>query len=235
MNGAGAQNDAFAGGDVYFLSSPKERLDAGCAPAVEGDASDGNAGHDGEVRPFGGGAEIAARRADAPAPARRQLKISGAVLGRAVEVRAARRAKPRRGLDRGVHELVSGGNARHGNGAEAPMQLLFAAAIVGFELREVGQHIRIAPTGVSEVAPAVIVLPLPSNGDQSVDGAAAAQELPSRPIDGAIVELGFRLGVETPVQPAIPTWFCRSRWADESMGRRLWGQPRGERHGIRFR
>ena len=68
---------------------------------------------------------------------------------------------------------------------------------------EIGQHLVEGPTGIAELAPMIVVLGLPANVEQSVDGAGATQHFAPRPVDAAIFEPGIGLGLVAPVQTRI--------------------------------
>src|SRR5262245_13829103 len=67
---------------------------------------------------------------------------------------------------------------------------------------KIGQHVRIAPTRIAELAPVVVILGLAAV-EQAVDRARSAQHFPARLLDPAIVEARLRLGLEHPVDALI--------------------------------
>ena len=85
-------------------------------------------------------------------------------------------------------------------------ELALSATIVrrpfgtGFRLLEIRQHIRVAPArGAAFVAPALEVVGVATNVDETIDGRRAAQHLATRRVQTAPAEAGLRLGVVVPV------------------------------------
>ncbi len=68
---------------------------------------------------------------------------------------------------------------------------------------KVRQHVTPAPAGIALRLPRVEIAGLPAHEHHRVDRARAAQELPARPVPGAIAERGFGLGPVHPVDARI--------------------------------
>src|SRR5215475_9008784 len=77
--------------------------------------------------------------------------------------------------------------------------ILRGPAFLVFRFLKVGKHIRVAPTGIAQVAPAVVVAALTADINHGVDRAAAAQHLAARPIEAAVSQLSLRLRVVSPI------------------------------------
>ena len=134
------------------------------------------------LRPRSRGSQIRGRGRAAQAVARRELVVADAFLRRAVEVVVARNAELAAGLDDRFDQLVLRADVGAHSGPSAPCHS-FGAANVVLELAKVRQHVVVAPAGVAERRPVVVVLALPADVDEPVDRARAAERAPARPVD----------------------------------------------------
>jgi hypothetical protein len=77
-----------------------------------------------------------------------------------------------------------------------PVQRIRAALLV-LGAPEIGKHILEAPAGVPELSPAVEILHLAADVEQTINRTRSAQDFPARLDKFAIVEIGFRFrGIE---------------------------------------
>ena len=66
-------------------------------------------------------------------------------------------------------------------------------ALVFFRAFEVGQYVAVSPALRTQVGPVIVVLVLPADVQQAIDGAGAAQNPTSRPTHLPVVGLRLRL------------------------------------------
>jgi hypothetical protein len=177
--------------------------DADGAAAFEHQLAGERIGLDAQVGAVLRGREVGLGGAAAPALVRGQLVVARAFLGSAVEVFGARHAGLLRAADEGFDELVLRRDVRHLQRPVAAVEGI-AAALVAFGLDEVGQHVVVAPAGVAERGPVVVVLALAADVDEAVDRARAAQRLAARPVDAPAVHVRVGVGLEAPVVGGAP-------------------------------
>jgi hypothetical protein len=95
----------------------------------------------------------------------------------------------------GQEGLVDGAGAARQRDVErpaAPMQGAVAELLVVLRAAEIGQHLVIAPAGIAQAGPMVVVVAMAAHIEHGVDGAAAAQGLAARLVATAAVQA--RLG-----------------------------------------
>jgi hypothetical protein len=111
------------------------------------------------------------RRCRAPAPAvfLGHLKQPAAELRGAVEIRIERQAGLLRPLDEDIAERICVGTLGDIEWAISAMKAV-VQALVAFGLLEVWQHVVVAPAGIAELAPMIVV------GRLRIDRARAADE-----------------------------------------------------------
>ncbi len=164
------RHDDLSLGPRHLFGTPAEITNPGSPAAVHDDARDQRVCVHGEVGPGGGGMQVCVRGRPAAAVFLRDLVEPGAVLGQPVEV------------------LVSGRSAFPGGGHEGPRQrgLVLEVgdaerpgdAVVGrrpagvvFGAQEIGEQIRITPSGAPVViTPRVVVQAVAPDVDHGVHG-----------------------------------------------------------------
>src|SRR5215472_10071979 len=152
----------------------------------------------GEVGARGGRMQESRRGAVPLAVELRHLVKAEAVLGLAVEIMIAFESGFQSGFDKRVRERIYGAQIADTQGPSRSV-VVRSAVFLFFRFLEVGQHVVIAPARVAEIAPAIVVSAVAADIDHRVDGAAAAQDLAPRPVQTALAQLGFRIGVVGPV------------------------------------
>src|SRR5262249_52890340 len=130
----------------------------------------------------------------APLPLR-YLVVAEALLLRAVHVGVARIAAGVGSLEERFAQRMGVGRIGHRE-RPADAVILVRPALIVLRLAEVRQHVRVAPPGVAEIAPVVVVLALAADVDRAVDRAGAAQHLAARLRDGAAARLLVRFALE---------------------------------------
>ena len=173
--------------------------DAGRATIREHDARRVRIGLDAQVRALPRGLQIRHRGRAAHAAARRELVIPGAFLARAVEIVVARDAELARPRDHRLDERMRRADVRRPERAVGAVVFARAAHVV-LELAKPGQDVGEAPPRVARRGPGVVVLALPADRYQAVDGGAAAERAAAGPVHLAAVHRRLGLGVEAPVQ-----------------------------------
>src|SRR5688572_28020475 len=147
--------------------------------------------------------QIRGRRAAAPTVVSGQLKITSTVLRRSIEVIVAGNAERSGTVDECIDQQVPVRNIGHFQRSVAAVKRT-GPALIALVANEVRQHIVVAPADIAESSPLVIVLTLPTDVDESVDGARSAQRLSPRPVNAASVHTRLGIGVEAPVVSAVP-------------------------------
>ena len=146
--------------------------------------------------------QIADRGRPAPAILRRELEIAGALLRRPVEIVVARIARLLRGVDERLAQRMRLADVGDGERpADAVQRVLAPLLVLG--AAEVRQHIVEAPAGIAELPPMIVIRRLAAQIKQAVDRARPAQDLASRLDHLTVVELGLRLRLVEPVDPAV--------------------------------
>src|SRR5581483_8358845 len=181
-DGSGAQN-YFAGGMRAAHRIVLHVFESGGAAVFEKNARRVNTGPDREIAAAQRGPQVRIGGAAAAAFFLRYAIESGAVL--AIDLRDLRDAALLRGLDEGVGQRIDA----HGIGDRD-------SRLDGLEKRN---DVVVAPAGMAEVAPAVVVGTASAKVDHRVHRAASAQHFSARPIEAAAVEVLLRLGCEVPV------------------------------------
>ncbi len=171
-------------------------LDADRTPPGKQDTGRQRLRHHGEVCSRARLPQIADRGGAATPAPRRELEVSGAFLGRTVEVVVAGEARLLRSLDEGLAQRVRLADIGDRERTAGAVQRIGAALLV-LGPPEVGQHVLETPAGIAELAPVVVVGGLAADIEKPVDRARSAQHLAARLDDAPVVELGLRLrGVE---------------------------------------
>jgi hypothetical protein len=203
LDGAGAQQHlGTAARGLQHAALPV--ADAGGAAPFEHQLAGQRLGLDAQVGPLlHGRRQVGLGGAAAPALVRGELVVAGAFLRGAVEVAGARHADLLRAVDEGLDQLVLRGNVRNLQRSAAAVEGV-GAALVALGLDEVGQHVVVAPAGVAQRGPMVVVLALAADVDEAVDRAGAAQRLAARPVDAPAVHVGVGVGLEAPVIGGAP-------------------------------
>ena len=152
------------------------------ALALEQQRESVHMGLDGEVGAVHHRMQVRHRRARASAVAVRHLVPADSVLLRAVEVRV--RGQPVRGgrVEKGLAERVARAPLGDRERPARAVVLVLAALVVLGEL-EVGQHLVPGPAGT----PLVVVERVAADVDHRVDRRRAAEHLPAREVDAAVV------------------------------------------------
>src|SRR5262249_55095688 len=153
--------------------------DTGRAFAGEQDAGCVRARDDAKIGAPPGRTQVTRRGAATEAAAYRPLVVAESFLGSPVEIRIAPIAAFLGGRQPGVGQRVR--LPRVGN-RERPARavILIGAALLILGLAEVGQHVRVAPARVAEIAPPVVILVLAAYVEQAVDRGRSAEHLPAR-------------------------------------------------------
>jgi hypothetical protein len=156
-------------------------------------------GHYGEVLARRHRMQVSGCRAPAPAVFLRHLKEPAAQLHGAVEIRIERQAGLLRGLDEEMAERIRIGTLgdieRTVVAVKAVVQVLVALGPL-----EVRQHIVVAPAGIAELPPMIVVSRLAAHIDHGIDRARAANETAARPIHAPAFHRRLRRGFVTPVE-----------------------------------
>ena len=157
--------------------------------------------HD-QVRTIARRPQIGGGGAPAAAVVGGRLVVAGAFLLRAIEVRVARDAGLEAGLEQQLADFplirLVGDTQR----TAAAMEFARAAFVV-LGLAEIRQDEVVVPALAAALAPFVVVGVVAAHVDHAVDRAGAAQHLAARLVHDAVVQVGFRLAVEHPVDPRI--------------------------------
>ena len=142
--------------------------------------------------------DIAARCAPALALVLRHLVDAEPFLIGAVEIVADAELRLARALQKHLLDRIVGAKPR--DAQRAALAVIFAVEL-GIVLRalEVGQDVGIAPAGVAERGPVIVVGAVAADIHHRVDGAGAAEPLAARLIADAAVQPLLRHGVERPV------------------------------------
>ena len=155
-----------------------------------------------EVRPPPGGPQKRDGRAAAASVAARGLVVAGALLGSPVVVGIIREA----GVAAGDEISLAGGppvgNLLHPEETALAPQVI-AAFLVVLGAPEVRQHVIEAPTRVAELAPVIVVLGLPPDIEQPVDGTAAAENMAAGPDDATAVDARVGRRLESPREVGV--------------------------------
>src|SRR5437899_2400018 len=126
------------------------------------------------------------------------LKHAHALLLRPVEIRIPWQAHFGTGVDKGAGERVDA--TQVGYIQRAPGAVVFgSAAFLILRFLEIWQYFGIAPSGVAEPAPEIVVVPVTANIDHGVDRARPAQHFAARPVHSAVVETWLLFGVIGPI------------------------------------
>src|SRR5687768_7037259 len=147
---------------------------------------------DAQVRSTARGLQVRGCRAAAPTVVSGQLKVTSTVLRRSIEVIVAGNAERSCAVDECIDQQVPVCNIGHFQRSVAAVKKT-GPALVALVANEVRQHIVVAPADIAERPPLVIVLTLPADVDESIDGTRSAQRLSARPINAASVHT--RLGI----------------------------------------
>ena len=155
--------------------------------------------HDSKILARRYGMQIGRGRAPAPAVFLSHLKEPASELHGAVEIRVERQAGLLRRLDENMAkwagERAFGVIERAIGAVKAVVQ-----ALVALGLLEVGQHVVVAPAGIAELAPMIIVGRLPAHIDHGIDRARTAKEPAARPIHAPALHRRLRRGFVAPVE-----------------------------------
>ena len=175
------------------------RVPIGCAVAharrpvpLDDDPAGLGVRHHVQIGPAARRAQIGDGGAAAPSVPDRQLKIGNAGVRRTVVIGILGYALLYARLIESLVQPIPVGDVDDADGPSRPPVGGVAAEPV-LEAFEVGQHVVVAPTGTSRIAPAVVLLRVAPHEHHAVDAARTAQNLAARPIDP--LPLQFRLGL----------------------------------------
>ncbi len=147
--------------------------------------------------------QIGGGRRTAQPAARGDLVEPHALLRCAVEVWVGRQPRRLRRGDVVVAERVHlVGDVRYRDRPAAAAPAVLAREVV-LHRAEMGQQIVIAPAGIAQIAPAVVILGLTANEHHRIDRTRPAQNLATRPIADAAVRARVRFGPVAPVEPRM--------------------------------
>ena len=132
----------------------------------------------------------------------RRLVIAGALLLRAIEIRIGLDAGLDAGLKQELADLPLIGLVGDAQRPSAAVEFARPAFVV-LGLAEIRQHGIIVPALATTLPPFVVVGVVAAHIDHAVDRTGATQHLAARLIHHAIVQIGFRLAVEHPVDARI--------------------------------
>src|ERR1700685_945496 len=121
------------------------------------------------------------------------LKEADAVLFSRIEIVALGKAKRCRGFDELLGEGVAHNRVRDRQFAVAAMRGACASLLI-FAALEEGQNIAPAPSDIAALRPAVEIARMAADVEHAVDRARSAQHLAARPVHGAVLKPGLRLG-----------------------------------------
>ena len=142
---------------------------------------------------MGGWVEECDRTAAPQAPALCDLVATDAFLIRAVEVRIERQTCLLRRLDKDMAERIGVGTLRDIERAVFTVKAIMQA-LVALGLLEVRQHVVVAPAGIAELTPMIVIGRLPAHIDHGIDRARAAKEAAARPIHAPALHRHLRRG-----------------------------------------
>ena len=197
-----ARDDDLAVGARRLEAVGRAVFDADGAAVLDQHAGGVRRGGDGEVLALLRLAQIGPRARPASRLADGGLVEAHAFLGPAVEVGIGRDAGL---LGRFVHGLGQGRLPAMVGDFQRPADAveLVGAALLVLGALEIGQDRIVVPALAAALAPFVVVSRIAAHVDHAVDRAGAAQDLASRLVHDAVVELGLGLGVEHPVDARI--------------------------------
>jgi hypothetical protein len=119
-----------------------------------------------------------------------------------IEVIPRRNAALRSALDERVAKIAAHAHVRDAQWPTNAMVLVRAPFLV-LGAHEIGQHLVPGPTGITELAPMIVVLGLTPNVEQSVDSARTAKHFTPWPVDAAIIESRVGFSLVAPIEPRI--------------------------------
>ena len=134
----------------------------------------------------------------ADAVLRRELQIAGAGLLASIDVVVARNAELTRRADEGFGQFVTGADVRNSEWSVTAVIFAFAA-LVRFRFPEVRKHLVPAPSRIAQRGPAIVILRLAADVDETVDRARSAERASARIVDRTVLHPGLRLGLKPPV------------------------------------
>ena len=184
------------------------------------------------------------RRATPPLPGV-HLVIAGTGDVAPAEIRRARNADFRRGIEKRIGERIHPAGVLDPDSAFIAMKLV-RAALLTLRFPEVRQDILIGPAGSAHLLPDRIVGGHAAHVDQAVDRARAAQHLPAQRRNPTSSQVRLRIGLEVPHEPRIgqdlgephrqanpATRILRSGFEQEDAGAAILAQPRGNHRAAR--
>jgi hypothetical protein len=130
------------------------------------------------------------------------LEPGRALLVPGVDVLRARNPRLHAGFDQLARQRVLVGEIGNVERSAHAVPVVCAALLVLGAL-EVGQDRIVVPALAAALAPFVVISRIAAHVDHAVDRAGAAQHLAARLVHDAVVELGFGLAVEHPVDARI--------------------------------
>ncbi len=177
-----AAHDHLALGAVHDHLAEARADHAHRAPVLEQDRERVHVRLDGQVRPAHDRVEVGDGGAGTRAVAMGHLVPADPVLLGAVEVLVRREAVRLRGVQEVLRERVARAALGHRERPAGTVVLVLAALVVLCAL-EVREHLVPGPAG----PPLVVVERVPADVDHRVDRGGAAQHLPAREVDAAVV------------------------------------------------
>ena len=195
--------DDFARGTDLFEPTPATIFHPDCAPPLEQDAGGMRFRPQDEVATPERGAEIFVGGRGAATVAGVEVEHPDAFAAFAIEV--GRGSKTERFARRDESPAQRVGEV--GNVAD-PLRPARAVPVAGavvviLGLDEIGQHVGPAPTAIARRRPVVKIVRLAADMDHRVDRSGSADDLAARPVAGATVEPGDRVGIVHPVDARI--------------------------------
>jgi hypothetical protein len=85
--------------------------------------------------------------------------------------------------------------------------ILVGAALLVLGLAEIRQHVGVAPARIAEIAPAIVILVLPANVEETVDRGRSAEHLAARLPDPPVARAHLRLAGIKPVHLGLVKCF----------------------------
>lgn len=196
IDGAGGKHH-FACGTYRMVAAVPTIGAADGAPSLEQDLRCLGAGADGQVGTPPRRIEIGAGRTPAAAVPDVGLIPAEAFLNRAVEILGGWVAYLAAGLEICGKQWIVGAGPAHVELA-ADTVIGICAAFVILAAHEIGQHVPVAPAGVAERSPVVVIVRVAPDIQHACNDGTAAQHSAARPVDLPPVEL-----VHGPVVPIV--------------------------------
>jgi hypothetical protein len=161
-------------------------------------------GHDLEVLSIASGAKKCDGSAATIVVAARHLINAGALGVSAVEIVDERDSGA--GCQRGGERQGRRAHVAHFLHVEAAFCSVMVARAAHVSLRalEIRQYVVPAPAGISEIAPAVVVVAMSAHVEHRVQRARSTEDLASWPEHAPVVDVALRFGGESPVVFAAP-------------------------------